>query len=51
MVIQALIHLAKELKDRAARSEEHGLTPDEVAYCDALAENTMLEEPASWMHP
>jgi type I restriction enzyme, R subunit len=38
-VIQELIQMAKELKDRAARAEEDGLTPDEIAFYDALAQN------------
>jgi type I restriction enzyme R subunit len=38
-VIQELISMAKELKERAARAEEESLTPDEIAFYDALAQN------------
>ncbi|WYK04066.1 DUF3387 domain-containing protein [Cereibacter sphaeroides f. sp. denitrificans] len=38
-VIQELISLAKSLREARARGEEGGLTPDEVAFYDALAEN------------
>jgi type I restriction enzyme R subunit len=38
-MIQELIALAKDIKASAARCAEHGLTPEEVAFYDALAEN------------
>lgn len=38
-VIAELIRMAKDLKASMERDKEHGLTPDEVAFYDALAEN------------
>lgn len=38
-MIQELIALAKDMKAARARGEEQGLTPEEVAFYDALAEN------------
>ncbi|MEI6799710.1 MAG: type I restriction endonuclease subunit R [Pseudomonadota bacterium] len=38
-VIQALIDLAKEIKEARARGEAEGMTPDELAFYDALADN------------
>jgi len=38
-VIQELIQLAKDLKAARARGEETGLTEEEIAFYDALAEN------------
>jgi type I restriction enzyme R subunit len=38
-VIQALIDLAKEIKEARARGEAEGMTQDELAFYDALAEN------------
>ncbi|NLH82104.1 MAG: DUF3387 domain-containing protein, partial [Phyllobacteriaceae bacterium] len=38
-VLQALIDLAKDLRAAHARGEEEGLTPEELAFYDALAEN------------
>lgn len=38
-VLQELIELAKELRDARSRGEETGLSPDEIAFYDALADN------------
>lgn len=38
-MIQELIALAKDLQSARARGEEQGLTPEEMAFYDALAEN------------
>ena len=38
-MIQELIALAKDIKASAARSAEHNLSPEELAFYDALAEN------------
>jgi type I restriction enzyme, R subunit len=38
-MIQELIALANDMKAARARGEEQGLTPEEVAFYDALAEN------------
>lgn len=38
-MIQQLIELAKDMKAARARGEELGLSPEEVAFYDALAEN------------
>jgi type I restriction enzyme R subunit len=38
-MLQELIALAKDMKTARARGEEQGLTPEEVAFYDALAEN------------
>jgi len=38
-VIQELINLAKDIRDARRRGEESGLSEDEIAFYDALAEN------------
>ncbi len=38
-LIQELIEVAKEIREARKRGEEQGLSPDEVAFYDALAEN------------
>ena len=38
-VLQELIELAKEIREARARGQETGLTEDEIAFYDALAEN------------
>jgi len=38
-VLQALIAMAKDLREARRRGEETGLTPEEIAFYDALAEN------------
>lgn len=38
-VLQELIALAKELREARSRGEAEGLTADEVAFYDALADN------------
>jgi type I restriction enzyme, R subunit len=38
-VLDDLIKIAKDVKAARARGEEHGLSPEEVAFYDALAEN------------
>jgi len=38
-VIQELINLAKEMQSAVARGHDFGLSPDEMAFYDALAEN------------
>ena len=38
-VIQELINLAQDIKAARQRGEEQGLTPDEIAFYDALAES------------
>jgi len=38
-VLQELIALAKDVRDAHNRGEETGLTPEEVAFYDALADN------------
>ncbi|MCO6387803.1 type I restriction endonuclease subunit R [Aliihoeflea sp. 40Bstr573] len=43
-MIQELIALAKDIKASAARGEEHGLSPEELAFYDALAENDSAVE-------
>lgn len=43
-MIQELINLAKDLRASVARGEEHGLSPDELAFYDALAENSSAVE-------
>ncbi|WP_245520963.1 MULTISPECIES: type I restriction endonuclease subunit R [unclassified Mesorhizobium] len=43
-MIQELIALAKDIKASAARGEEHGLSPEELAFYDALAENESAVE-------
>jgi type I restriction enzyme R subunit len=43
-MIQELIALAKEIKASASRGEEHGLSQEELAFYDALAENESAVE-------
>lgn len=43
-VIQALIELAKDIRQSDARGEELGLNDDEVAFYDALANNDSARE-------
>ena len=43
-VIQTLIDLARDIREAQARGEEEGLTADEVAFYDALAENESAVE-------
>jgi type I restriction enzyme R subunit len=38
-VLQTLIELAKQIRAEQARGEAEGLTPDEIAFYDALANN------------
>ena len=38
-VIEELIRMAKDFRDELARDEALGLSPDEIAFYDALAEN------------
>jgi len=43
-VLQELIALAKDVREARNRGEETGLTPEEVAFYDALAENKSAVE-------
>ncbi|MGO4831959.1 type I restriction endonuclease subunit R, partial [Rhizobiaceae sp. 2RAB30] len=43
-MIQELIALAKDVKGSVTRGEEHGLSPEERAFYDALAENDSAVE-------
>lgn len=43
-VLQELIGLAKEIREARKRGEEEGLSPDEIAFYDALAENESAVE-------
>src|SRR5690625_4465872 len=43
-IIQEMIDMAKDLKGAREREQESGLTPDEVAFYDALAENESAVE-------
>ncbi|MBK1724148.1 type I restriction endonuclease subunit R [Thiocystis violacea] len=43
-VIQELIDLAKDIRAARQRGEEQGLSPDEIAFYDALAENESAVE-------
>lgn len=43
-VLQRLIDLAKDVRAALRRGEEEGLTPDEIAFYDALAENESAVE-------
>src|SRR5690606_24817673 len=43
-VIQEMIDMAKDLKAAREREQESGMTPDEVAFYDALAENESAVE-------
>jgi type I restriction enzyme, R subunit len=49
-VLEELIQLAKDIKAARARGEETGLTAEEIAFYDALAENEsarqVMGEPA-----
>ncbi|MGJ8513920.1 type I restriction endonuclease subunit R [Carnimonas bestiolae] len=38
-VLQELIELAKQIRESLGRGEEEGLSPEEIAFYDALAEN------------
>jgi type I restriction enzyme R subunit len=38
-VLEELIQLAKDIRAARARGEETGLSEDEIAFYDALAEN------------
>lgn len=38
-VLQTLIELAKEIREKLARGEEDGLTDEEIAFYEALADN------------
>ncbi len=42
--IEALINLAKEIVDAAARGEEMGLTPEEKAFYDALTQPKAVQD-------
>ena len=43
-MIQELVDLAKDMKAARARGEEQGLSPEEIAFYDALAENDSAVE-------
>ncbi|RFP52717.1 MAG: type I restriction endonuclease subunit R [Limnothrix sp. CACIAM 69d] len=43
-VIQEMIHLAQDIKAARQRGEEQGLSADEIAFYDALAENESAVE-------
>jgi type I restriction enzyme R subunit len=43
-VLQELIDLAKDIRAARQRGEEQGLSPDEIAFYDALAENESAVE-------
>ncbi|MFX8381737.1 type I restriction enzyme endonuclease domain-containing protein, partial [Acinetobacter baumannii] len=43
-VLQELIALAREVRSARRRGEEEGLSPDEIAFYDALAESTSAVE-------
>lgn len=43
-IIQELIILAKDIRDARRRGEENGLSEDEIAFYDALAENQSAVE-------
>jgi type I restriction enzyme, R subunit len=43
-IIEAMIELAKEMREAAARGESLGLSDDEVAFYDALADNVSAQE-------
>jgi len=43
-VIEELIQLAKDIRKAQSRGQELGLTDDEVAFYDALAENVEIDE-------
>jgi type I restriction enzyme R subunit len=43
-VLQELIHLARDIREARKRGEDEGLSADEVAFYDALAENQSAVE-------
>jgi type I restriction enzyme R subunit len=43
-VLQELIELAKDIRDAHQRGEEEGLSPEEIAFYDALAQNRSAVE-------
>lgn len=43
-VLQELINLAKEIREARSRGEDQGLSADEIAFYDALAENESAVE-------
>ena len=43
-VIEELIAMAKQFKEDAERTDEHGLSPEESAFYDALAQNESAQE-------
>ncbi len=43
-VIEELIAMAKQFKEDVERTDEHGLSPDESAFYDALAQNESAQE-------
>lgn len=43
-VLQELIRLAKDIRDAHQRGEEQGLSPEELAFYDALAQNESAVE-------
>jgi type I restriction enzyme R subunit len=43
-VLQTLIELAREIREQQARGEAEGLTPEEEAFYDALADNDSASE-------
>lgn len=43
-VLQELIKLAQDMRAAAQRGDEHGLSPDEIAFYDALADNQSAVE-------
>lgn len=43
-VLQELIKLAQDMRAAAQRGEEHGLSPEELAFYDALADNASAVE-------
>lgn len=43
-VLQELIELAREIREARARGQESGLSDEEIAFYDALAENTSAVE-------
>ena len=49
-VIQELIELAKEIRAARMRGEEEGLSEDEIAFYDALAENESAVQVLSLIH-
>jgi type I restriction enzyme, R subunit len=43
-IISELINLAREIRDRIAQGEESGLSEEEIAFYDALADNESARE-------